>query len=258
VALVVYQYRTRHPLMPVRAAATSVPVTGLLVALAARAAAIGLMELVLQALQKATSPGHTALVFLPEFAGALVVAGVFGALFRTRFTPVLAISGLLAITAAAGLFIAVLPSAGPAVAVGAGLLGLGVAASVSPALFMVGFSLRSRLLQRVFALIELMRGVTGFLIAPILLFLAGVMSRKPSSGLAGSLWICLAIAVIGFVGGLTVYWFGKRRLEAPDLERWQSEDAAAWMSPALFSRLRGVESDGDGTARAPEGSPEIR
>ena len=51
-----------------------------------------------------------------------------------------------------------LPGASPLIAGVAGMLGLGVAASVSPALFMAGFSLPSKLLQRVFALIELMRG----------------------------------------------------------------------------------------------------
>jgi hypothetical protein len=61
--------------------------------------------------------------------------------------------------------------AGPAVimlAVGAGLIGFGVGASVSPALFITGFSLRSAQIQRIFALVELLRGVTAFLAAPIL------------------------------------------------------------------------------------------
>lgn len=133
--------------------------------------------------------------------------------------------------------IAALPGAGLAVAVGAGLLGLGVAASVSPALFMVGFSLPSRLLQRVFALVELMRGVTAFLIAPILLFLAGVIGRSPSSGATGALWICLVLSAAGFLGGFVIYWFGKGRLEVPELDRWQSGDQPAWESPLLFSRL---------------------
>jgi len=45
-------------------------------------------------------------------------------------------------------------------------MGLGVGALVSPALYVVGFSLRSSEIQRVFALVELVRGVTAFLVAP--------------------------------------------------------------------------------------------
>ncbi len=65
------------------------------------------------------------------------------------------------------------PGGGPLMAAGARLVGLGVGASVSPALFMAGFSLRSVQLQRVFAMIELLGGVTAFLVAPILVFVAG-------------------------------------------------------------------------------------
>ena len=235
VALVVHQYAKRNPLMPVRSAATSVPTTGIYIALAASAAAVGLMELVLQGLKKQASPGHVALIFLPEFVGAILVAGLFGLLFRTRFTPVLALGGVLIIAVSAAVFIATGPGAGLGSGVGAGLLGLGVAASVSPALFMVGFSLRSRMLQRLFALIELLRGVTAFLVAPILLYLAEVVASSPRDGIKVCLWICLILAGLGFVGGVALFMSGKGRLEAPDLERWQEDDEPAWRSPPLWS-----------------------
>lgn len=236
VALVVHQATSRNPLMPVRSASTSVPLSGLCVALSASAAAFGMMELALEALKSSGTPGQVAIVFLPEFGGAIVVAGVFMLLFRTRFTPVLALTGLLAVLAAGVVLIVSLPSLGPGVAVAAGLLGLGVAASVSPALFMVGFSLRSSLLQRVFAMIELMRGVTAFLVAPILLFLAEVLAPHPSTGIDGSLWICVALAAGGFLGGTALFVLGKGRLEVPDLDRWQEQDEPAWRSPPLRRR----------------------
>ncbi len=241
VALVVYQAASRNPLMPVRSASTSVPLSGLCIALSASAAAFGMMELALEALKSSGTPGQVALVFLPEFGGAIVVAGVFMILFRTRFTPVLALAGLLAVLAAGVVLIVSLPRLGPGVAVAAGLLGLGVAASVSPALFMVGFSLRSSLLQRVFAMIELMRGVTAFLVAPILLFLAAVLAPQPNTGIDDSLWICVALAGGGFLGGGALFVLGKGRLEAPDLDRWQEEDEPAWQSPSFrggHDRLR--------------------
>jgi MFS family permease len=237
-ALVVVQYRMRRPLMPVREAATTVPATGIFVALTASAAAFGLMELVLQVLKSSSSASRTALLFLPEFVAAIAVAGLFGALFRTRWTPVLALGGLLAIVASAAVLLATLPATGPAVAVATGLLGLGVAASVSPALFMTGFSLPSKSLQRVFALIELLRGVTAFLVAPILSFLAGVLSSGGTGGVEDAVWICLAIAAAGAVGGTALYLSGRRGLRVPDLELWQGGDAPAWDSPPMLARLR--------------------
>lgn len=100
-ALLVHQYRARHPLMPVRQLATTFPVYGILIAMTASASAVGLMELMLTALQKKSTPTAIALQFLPEFGAAVVTAVLFALLFRTRFTPVLAVSGL-AMVAAAG------------------------------------------------------------------------------------------------------------------------------------------------------------
>lgn len=126
-ALVFYEYTIGRPLMPIRAATSAVPLAGIVITLAASAAAFGLMEMGIEALAH-SGPAHSALAFLLEFV--------------------------------------------PAVA----LIGMGAAASVSPALFMVGFSLPALLLQRVFALVELLRGVTAFLVAPVLAFLAATLS----------------------------------------------------------------------------------
>lgn len=238
VTLIVYEFRLKNPLMPVRRASTTVPVTGIFIALISSAAAFGVMELVLDMLKVTSTPADTALLFLPEFIGAIAVAGLFGALFRTRFTPVLAIGGLLTIVGVSVLFVAVVPTGGPVVAVGAGLLGIGVAASVAPALFMAGFSMRSQFLQRVFAMIELMRGMTAFLVAPILIYLANVLSMSPTTGLRDSLWICVGIGGLGFLGGTALYLTGRRGLETPDIERWQRDNEPAWGSPRLFNRLR--------------------
>ena len=185
-ALVVHQYRARHPLMPVRQLATTFPATGILIAMCASASAVALIDLVLTALRN-DSPVHAALLFLPEFGAAVVTAALFGALFRTRFTPVLAMSGLGMLTAAAALLTALAAGASGLVAAASALIGLGVGASVSPALFLAGFSLRSAQIQRVFALIELLRGVTAFLVAPILVYLATAMSSSMLAGLRGYL-----------------------------------------------------------------------
>ncbi len=258
VALVVYEYRIRRPLMPVKAVASSVPVTGIFIALTTSAAAFGLMELILQMLKSmkpASSPGHTALLFLPEFGGAVLVAVVFGLLFRTRFVPVLAVGGLLLVVASAAVLLATMPTKGPAVAVSTGLLGLGVGASVSPALFMAGLSLPAKLLQRVFAMIELTRGVTAFLVAPVLIFLAGVMGASSVTGLEDAVWICLGVAALGLVGSCALYLTGRPWLEVPDLERWQGgADDPAWSSPTLLAAVRGPAGGSEGPSDADRGA----
>jgi predicted MFS family arabinose efflux permease len=237
VALVAYEYTVERPLMPIRSATSAVPLAGLVIALSASAAAFGLMELGIETLAK-SNPGHTGLAFLPEFVAAVAVAGVFGFVFRTRFTPLLALGGLVALVAAAVVLVEILPSSGTGFAVATALIGIGAAASVSPALFMVGFSLPAQLLQRVFALVELLRGVTAFLVAPVLAFLAGTLSGGRTPGTKDAVLICCAIAAAGLVGGGAVYLSGRPWLEAPDLDSWQGDsDDAAWASPAVGAAL---------------------
>ncbi len=241
VALVVYEYRSGNPLMPVKAAATTAPVTGIYLALAASASSFSIMYLALGSMHVTTSATNTGLLFLPEFAGAILIAALFGTIFKTRFVPVLAICGTLAIIGAAALLIAVLNGGGAGIAAGTGLLGLGVAATVSPGLFMAGFSLRSALLQRVFAMIELLRAVTAFLVAPVLVYLASVLGSTRAGGTRWALWICLGIAAIGFIGALALFRAGYRHLQVPNLKRWQEDGETAWNSPPLLERLRGGE-----------------
>jgi len=237
VALVVHQYRTPRPLMPVRQLASTFPVTGLLIALCASAAAFALMEVTLVTLQPQSTPGHTALLFLPEFGAAVATAVLFGALLRTRFTPVLAFGGLVMLAAAAATLTGVATGGDARVAVGSGLLGLGVGASVAPALFLAGFSLRSAQIQRVVALIELLRGVAAFLVAPVLLFLATTVGST-ADGVHAVTALCLVLAVGGGLLAGAVFVLGRGRLQTPDLEQWMGEGEPAWDSPPVLARLR--------------------
>jgi MFS family permease len=238
VALVVHQYRIKKPLMPLKQLATTFPVTGILIALCASASSFGLIYLVLIVLSKKISPTSIAVQFLPLFGGAAVTAVLFGLLIRTRFIPVLAIGGLCMVTAAAALLLTGLATGGSTlIAASAGLIGLGVGGSVSPALFLAGYSLRSTQLQRIFALIELLRGVTAFLIAPILLYLAATIGTSKAAGAETVIWICLAIAAGGTLIALSVFVFGGERLYKPDVERW-TKGEPAWESGPLFRRVR--------------------
>jgi MFS family permease len=241
-ALLVHQYLVKQPLMPIRQLATTFPAYGILIAMAASASAIGLMDLVLTTVLKKSTPMAVALQFLPEFGAAVITAVVFAFLFRTRFTPVLAIGGLAMVAVAAALLTGLATGGSTLVAAGSGLIGLGVGASVSPALFITGFSLRSAQIQRVFALLELLRGITAFLVAPILLYLASIIGPSPAAGTRTAIWICLAIAVGGVLVTLAVFVLGGGRLQAPDLETWQNDGEPAWESPPLLARLRGSKS----------------
>jgi hypothetical protein len=237
VVLVVYQYLRKEPLMPVKQIATTFPVVGIVMALTASAAAFGLMDLTLNALAQ-SSPGHTAVLFLPELGASILTAAFFGALFRTRFTPVYAFTGMLVLCAAAAVLTRV-PQGGDAhVWIGAALLGLGVGASVSPGLFIAGFSLESAQIQRVFALIELLRGVGAFLCAPILLYLSATLATRLPDGFRDAAWICFGIAAVGAGLALVLFLLGRTRLQVPDLERWQEEGKPAWDSPPLLDAIR--------------------
>jgi MFS family permease len=229
--LVVHQFRHRRALMPVRQLATTLPLFGILIALSASASAFGLTELTLTVLQ-ARDPGGTALLFLPEVGAAVVTAALFGALFRRRSIVFLPPAGLLILVAAAALLIPVAHAGALRVAVGTTLLGLGLGASVSPGLFIAGFSLRSAQIQRVFAMIELLRGVAAFLFAPIVLFLVALI------GLSAGAWICLGIVSAAALASTLLYLLGGARPQEPDLPCWTDEGRPAWHSPPLLARLR--------------------
>ncbi len=243
IALVVYEYRTERPLMPVRQLATTFPVAGITIAMCAGAASVGVVTLVQTALQTRSSPAHAAMLFWPEFGAAAGTAVLFGFLFRTRFVPVLAVSGMAMLAGGAALLSGVARGPEALVVIGSGLVGLGVGASVSPALFIAGFSLRSAQIQRVFALVELLRGVAAFIAAPLLLHLAMTVAPSPARGISTAMWVCFGLAAAGGLFALCLFVLGGARLQRPDLERWDSGDDPAWRSPPLARRIRGSRAE---------------
>jgi MFS family permease len=234
--LIVYQYVKENPLIPVEQLATTFPVIGILVALVASASAFGLMDISLTALEQ-RNPTHVALLFLPELGAAVVTAAIFGAIFRTRLVPVYAITGLAVLSVGAAVLTGVATGSDLRIAIGAGVLGLGVGSAVSPGLFIAGFSLSSAQIQRVFALIELLRGVTAFVFGPIALYLAGIFSPVKSVGFAHVAWLCFGLCIGGVVVAIFLFRAGAARLQPPDLERWQEDGEPAWESPPLLDGL---------------------
>jgi MFS family permease len=238
-ALVVHQFVVKRPLMPVRQLATTKPVAGIIFALTAGAASVGAIDLVLTALATRATPGHLAVLFLPQLGGALLTAVLFGFLFRSRFMVTLPFAGSLALAGGIAVVTGIAHGPNALVIVGSALMGVGVGSAVSPALFVAGFSLASAQIQRVFALIELLRAVAAFMVAPVILHLAMTVDGGPQqAGLTTGMWICFGIALTGFALAAYLFILGRVRLQSPDLERWQGGEEAAWDTPALGAGIR--------------------
>ena len=106
-----------------------------------------------------------------------------------------------------------------------------------PALFIVGYSLPNSNLQRVFAIVELLRAVAAFMIAPLMLHFAFTVGHSVSTGTTIALWICFGISAGGALAGVCLYALGGVRPPAPSLERWFGGREPGWHSPPLLARI---------------------
>jgi hypothetical protein len=184
------------------------------------------------------TPVHLGLLQFPEFIAALITAVLLGVVFRTRGLHYLVFGGMLSLIAGILVLQSHLPPTSFLMALGSGLVGLGVGGSVAPALFIVGFSLRNNALQRVFAIIELLRAVAAFMVAPVLAHVAATVGPTRAAGTHTALWICFGIATGGTLIAASLYALGRVRPPAPALDVWMSGEAPAWYSPPLLDRIR--------------------
>ena len=237
--LIVHQAGVKNPLIPVRELFTTKPVAGILAAMAAGAASIAAIELIEQAIKGSGPPEHLAMLFWPEFGGAVFMAVIFGAVLRTRGLTALAFGGLIVLGGGIATVTGIVGGGHWLVIDAAGLIGIGVGATVAPALFVAGYSVRSALIQRVFALVELLRAVAAFMTAPVILHLAmTVNGGVTGGGVKTGMWVCLAIVVTGGGLALTVFLLGGAKAQQPDIELWQEGEQPAWDSPPLFALTR--------------------
>ena len=239
VVLIVYQFRAKQPLLTIRSMLTStMPVAGIVVALFAAAASVSATALTAAALTARYKPLHVGLLYLPEVAGAVITAFVLGFVITRRAIHYLPLAGMVFLAAGIAVFLIGVPSSEAATLVGSGLTGIGLGATVAPALFVAGFSLPSANLQRVFAIVELMRAVAAFMIAPIFAHFAATVGGGLDAGTSDALWIGLGIALGGAGLGVTIYALGGARPQAPDIDRFLEGEAPAWYSPPLLARVR--------------------
>jgi hypothetical protein len=238
VVLLAYQYRARRPLLLVRSLGSTFPLSGVAVACCAAAASVAAITLTGAVLQDRYSPVDLGLLYLPTFGGAVVTAFVFAAIFRTRLLHYLALAGLICLSAGIVVIAAAAPLTTARALIGLGLVGIGVGASVTPALFVAGFSFPNAALQRVFAIVELLRAVAAFIIAPILLHLAATVGDTEAAGVRTALWVAFALSTGGALLAISLYALGGARPPTPMMERWAGGVDPAWDSPPLLARLR--------------------
>ena len=221
IVLVVYQYRAKQPLLTIRTMLTStMPVAGIAVALFAAAASVSATALTAEALAGPTTARCTsALLYLPEVAGAVITAVVLGVVITRRAIHYLPLVGMVV----PGRRDRGLRDRGAlerrrSTLLGSGLTGIGLGATVAPALFVAGFSLRvgqpaAGVRDRRAAARR--RRVHG---RADLRPLRRHSRRRPRRRDQIALWIGLALAVGGAVVGVALYLLGGARPQTPDLD----------------------------------------
>jgi MFS family permease len=235
--LLVAEYHGTCRLLQIRPLVSTLPVTGILIAMCAAAASVSAILLSGTVLAGRHSPLHLGLLYLPEFGGAVVSAIVFGFVFPRRALHFFILAGMIMLSVGVVVIGRVIPPTNALTLVGSALIGVGVGSSVSPALYLVGYSVWASGVQRVFAIVELLRAVAAFMIAPILLHVA-TTATSLSAGTTLALWICFGISAGGAVAGICLYALGRVGLPKPAFERWLAGEGTALDSPRLLARIR--------------------
>jgi MFS family permease len=218
---------------------STIPVAGIVLALCAAAASVSATALTAGLLTGRYSPVHIGLLYLPELAGAVLTAVLLGLVINKRSMQGLPLVGMGFLAAGIGVFLIHVPPTQTTALVGSGLTGIGLGATVAPALFCAGFSLPSNNLQRVFAIVELLRAVAAFMIAPVFAHLAVTVGGNLRTGTTVALWIGLGLALGGGAIAVAIYLLGGARPQTPRLELFIDQKAPAWYSPPLLAAVRG-------------------
>jgi MFS family permease len=239
VVLIVYQFRARRALLTIRGLASTMPVSGIVIALFGAAASVSATGLTANLLAARYGPLHVGLLYLPELGGAVLTAFALGALIDKRQIHYLPLAGMVFLAAGIAAFRVTTPPSQALTLIGSGLTGIGLGATVAPALFVAGMSLPSMNLQRVFAMIELLRAVAAFMIAPVFAHFAATVGGSLQSGTGIALLIGVGLALGGAVLAVLLYVLGGARPQTPDIARFMDGESGAWYSPPLMAAVRG-------------------
>ena len=255
VVLIVNQSTRTRPLLTIRSMLTStIPVAGIVIALFAAAASVSATELSATMLVGIYSPLHIGLLYLPEFAGAVITALVLGFVLNRGSLQYLPLAGMLFLAAGIVAFRIQLPPSQALTLIGSGLTGIGVGATVAPALFVAGFALPSASLQRVFAIVELLRAVAAFMIAPIFAHFVATVGHGRFGATGTALWIGAGLAIVGAGLAVLLYVLGGARPQAANIQQFLSGEAPGFPSPPLLARVRGRRAEHHRVAEEPVGS----
>ncbi|MGH8216323.1 MAG: MFS transporter [Rhodanobacteraceae bacterium] len=245
VALLLVEYHQKEPLSPVKLMWNTIAVIGTLVAMFAGAVFISLVELAERMHTEVLhhSPLATGVLLSPMIVGACVTAVLLGLLLNTRFLPILILAGMACLIGAGVVMLGL--GAGSALGrtlIAAGLLGMGAGATVSAGLVMAAFTIASKMVGRVFALVELVRSLADYVITPVIMKIARVRSYLPPLDWPGvqrateiTLWLTVGLTVLG----IALWMAGGAGLPVPDIKTWIGGDKPAVESPPLLNRLRG-------------------
>ncbi len=244
IALLLVEFYREEPLSPVKLMWNTSSVVGTLTAMIGGGVFVAFLELgeQLQMQVAHRSPLETGVLFWPLALGVCITAMLLGMLLCTRFLPFLVLFGMGCLIGGGALLVGLGPE-GPAgkTLAAAGLLGLGAGATVSPGLYLAGFPIASKIIGRVFALVELVRSLSDYILAPVVLEIARQGSSKPpltAAGVQEATWITLWITIAFTVLGTALWLAGGIGLPRPDIVAWIKDNRPAFRSPPLLAALQ--------------------
>ncbi|MBV8355966.1 MAG: MFS transporter, partial [Candidatus Eremiobacteraeota bacterium] len=244
IALILAEFYEKEPISPVKPMWNTLPVVGVIIAMVGGSAYFTLFVLAQQFLVMVQHRSllQSGLLFWPQVAGALAASIALGFVLRTRFLTLYALAGMLCILGGGALVVTMTESGSIGFFLpSALLLGFGAGATVAPGLWFASLSLQSKMVGRIFALVELLRSEANFLLAPIMLAVAlslggGTVSAR---GLHDAALYTLLLALALTALGIAIFLAGAPGLQKPALDAWLKEDKPAWTSPELLAPLRG-------------------
>ncbi len=244
-ALLLVEYHKQEPLSPVKAMWRAHPLIGTVAAMVGGGAYITFLALAqrYQLEVVGRSALATGLAFWPQVVGVVIAAALLGVLFRTRFLPILTLSGMVLLMAGGALLLMLPREGGHAtVLVASALLGVGAGATVSPGLFMAGMSLPAKMVGRTFAIVELVRSEADFILSPVMLQVAQHGSGGGELSLEGirvAVWGTLALTALATLGGVVLYLASAgRHLPRIDLEAWLGGRGSAFEASPFGEAVR--------------------